>query len=216
MTSAVFFVVNRCAARIAAWCGASFLTLALVGCASSDKLTAGDQPAGAAQSLGTSISTLGGWLSPYRADVLQGNVITKEQAQQLRVGLSRDQVAGVLGTPLLKSVFHSNRWDYVFTWARQGSPDQQRRLTVWFEQDKLAKFVGDDMPSEQEFVQSISRPVDTSASVPLQATPEQLQRFQAQQDALKASSSAPAATNATTPSATSYPALNAPIAQGAQ
>ena len=216
MTSAVFFVVNRCATRIVAWCGVSFLALAAVGCASSAAPTAGDKPLGEAQSLGTSISTLGGWLSPYRADVLQGNVITKEQAQQLRAGLSRDQVASVLGTPLLKSVFHSNRWDYVFTWARQGSPDQQRRLTVWFEDGKLAKFVGDDMPSEQEFVQSISRPVNTSKSLPLQATPEQLQLFQAQQNALKASSAAPVANNAATPSATSYPALNAPNAQGAK
>ena len=78
--------------------------------------------------------------------------LPKNKWQRLKVGMSREQVAGALGTPLLQSVFHNNRWDYVFTWARQGYPDQQRNLTTWFEDGKLAKFVGDDMPSELEFV----------------------------------------------------------------
>lgn len=209
MTSAILFIVNECRVRLAAVGVASVCALMLTGCASSAPQAQAEQPSG----LGATISTLGGWLSPYRADVLQGNVITQEQVAQLRVGLSREQVAGLLGTPLLQSVFHGNRWDYVFTWARQGYPDQQRRLTVWFEANKLVKFVGDDMPSEQEFVQSISRPIDTSEALPLSATPEQIKQFQAQQAAIKANSAAPAANNASTPSAASFPALNA---QGVQ
>ena len=209
MTSAVLFIANQCRVRLAAIGVASVCALVLTGCASGAPKAESEQSA----SLGETVSTLGGWLSPYRPDVLQGNVITKEQAAQLSTGLSREQVAGLLGTPLLQSVFHSNRWDYVFTWARQGSPDQQRRLTVWFEDNKLAKFVGDDMPSEQEFVQSISRPIDTTEALPLSATPEQIKQFQAQQAALKANNAAPAANNANAPSTTSFPALNAQEAQ---
>ena len=209
MTSAVLFIANQCRVRLAAIGVASVCALVLTGCASGAPKAESEQSA----NLGETVSTLGGWLSPYRPDVLQGNVITKEQAAQLRTGLSREQVAGLLGTPLLQSVFHSNRWDYVFTWARQGSPDQQRRLTVWFEDNKLAKFVGDDMPSEQEFVQSISRPIDTTEALPLSATPEQIKQFQAQQAALKANNAAPAANNANAPSTTSFPALNVQEAQ---
>lgn len=205
MTSAVLLIANQCRMRLAA-IGVAFVhALVLTGCASSDPKANAEQSTG----LGETIGTLGGWLSPYRPDVLQGNVITKEQAAQLRVGLSREQVAGLLGTPLLQSVFHSNRWDYVFTWASQGAPDQQRRLTVWFEDNKLVKFVGDDMPSEQAFVESISRPIDTSEALPLSATPEQIKQFQAQQAALKDNNAGPVANNANAPSTTNFPALNA-------
>ena len=54
-------------------------------------------------------------LGIYRPDVLQGNVVTAEQVAVLKPGLTRSQVTRTLGTPLLKSAFRDNRWDYVFT-----------------------------------------------------------------------------------------------------
>src|SRR3990167_7709544 len=53
-------------------------------------------------------------VTPYKIDIVQGNVVTREQAQALKVGMSRAQVRDVLGSPLLASVFHSDRWEYVF------------------------------------------------------------------------------------------------------
>lgn len=209
MTSATFFISTR---RRLQMCAVG-LVAALVGCASGGGSAPDAALSQSESGIGQAISTLGGFLSPYRPDILQGNVITKEQVAALKVGMSKEQVAGALGTPLLQSVFHNNRWDYVFTWARQGYPDQQRNLTTWFEDGKLAKFVGDDMPSELEFVQSISRPVNTEESLPLQATSEQLKLFQTQQAELKAKSTAPKANNATIPASATYPALNEQVAQ---
>ena len=60
-------------------------------------------------------------LTPYRFDVVQGNFVAKEQVQMLQKGMSRRQVRDVLGTPLVASVFHANRWDYAFTLRRQGA-----------------------------------------------------------------------------------------------
>ena len=54
-------------------------------------------------------------LRPYRTEVVQGNVITQEQLSQLRIGMSRNRTLEVLGTPLLVSMFHNQRWDYVFS-----------------------------------------------------------------------------------------------------
>jgi len=51
---------------------------------------------------------------PYVPDVVQGNFISSEQYAKLQVGQSREQVRQILGTPLLASYFHANRWDYVF------------------------------------------------------------------------------------------------------
>lgn len=63
---------------------------------------------------------LGGGCSvkPYRIDIQQGNVVSAEQFAQLRVGMTREQVRFLLGTPLLTDIFHERRWDYRYRMAR--------------------------------------------------------------------------------------------------
>lgn len=95
-------------------------------------------------------------LSPYRAPVVQGNFISRESVAQLKLGMSKEQVRFLLGTPLLNDVFHADRWDYIFTYKRGDSVIvQQRRYTVYFDADKLVKFEGDELPSEYELVAEI-------------------------------------------------------------
>jgi outer membrane protein assembly factor BamE len=62
-----------------------------------------------------------GVVTPYRVEVVQGNVITSEQSAMVKPGLTRAQVRDVLGSPLLTDIFHADRWDYVFTIRRQGA-----------------------------------------------------------------------------------------------
>jgi outer membrane protein assembly factor BamE len=128
-------------------------------------------------SLGTQMSTLGGLITPYRIDILQGNVVVREQVDALQPGMSREQVRNILGTPLLASAFHADRWDYVFSLKRQGQLVQQRRVTVFFEQDMLSRFDADELPTEEAFVASLAaRPV-TGKAPNLEATEEQLRAF---------------------------------------
>jgi outer membrane protein assembly factor BamE len=95
------------------------------------------------------------WLTPYRMEVVQGNVVTSEMAAQLREGQTREQVRMLLGSPLLTDLFHADRWDYVFAIRRQGAPSQQRRLTVFFNADRVQRFQAADLPDEKTFVASI-------------------------------------------------------------
>jgi outer membrane protein assembly factor BamE len=89
------------------------------------------------------------FLQPYRPDVQQGNVVTQEMVDQLREGMSREQVRFLLGTPMLTSGFHPNRWDYVYLLKRGKTGEvQQRQLTVWFKDNRLAQFKSDQMPPE--------------------------------------------------------------------
>ncbi|HEX7155742.1 MAG TPA: outer membrane protein assembly factor BamE, partial [Burkholderiaceae bacterium] len=60
-----------------------------------------------------------GFLTPYRPDVQQGNIITKDMVDQLRPGMTRDQVRFMLGTPLLTDMFHQDRWDYTYYLKRR-------------------------------------------------------------------------------------------------
>ncbi len=116
------------------------------------------------------------FLEPYRIPVVQGNVVTREQVGVLRPGMSRIQVRDILGTPLLSSVFHADRWDYVFTLKRQGAEPQARRVTVYFKDGVLERFEADALPSETEFVLTLGRQEPPKVPV-LEATPEKLREF---------------------------------------
>lgn len=75
------------------------------------------------------------WLksfSPYKMEIRQGNLITPEMRERLRVGMSRQQVSAALGSPLLADVYHANRWDYIYRYEEKGQLVEQRRLTVFF------------------------------------------------------------------------------------
>ena len=113
----------------------------------------------------------------YRHEVLQGNFISKEQAQALQPGMTRAQVRQIMGTPLITDMFRADRWDYVFTMRnRRGVEPQKFSVSVFFEGDALARVEGlDELPTNQDFVNLIgSKKKYTSRE--LQATPEQLSR----------------------------------------
>jgi outer membrane protein assembly factor BamE len=149
------------------------------------------------------MSGVGTVVTPYKIDILQGNVVTREQAKALAPGMTRPQVADILGTPLLTSVFHADRWDYVFSIRRQGLEPQQRRLTVFFKGDALERTEADELPSESEFVSSLQGRRNFDPVPPLQASEAQLKAFK-DKNVGAAPAPAPAAP------ATIYPPLEAP------
>ncbi|GLR64083.1 outer membrane protein assembly factor BamE [Marinospirillum insulare] len=85
------------------------------------------------------------WISPYKQGVQQGNILDEESIEQLKVGMSQEQVVYLLGTPLLKAPNNPHQWDYVYQ-LRQGQKLIKREtLRVNFEVDargelKLAQF----------------------------------------------------------------------------
>jgi outer membrane protein assembly factor BamE len=116
-------------------------------------------------------------LSPYKIDKVQGNVVTREQLAAVKVGMPKVAVKEILGTPLLSSVFHGDRWDYVFTLQRQGIEPQMRRVAVFFNGDTLAKIEADELPSEAEFVASLKSVAKIDNLPPLVASEENLKKF---------------------------------------
>lgn len=83
----------------------------------------------------------------YKLDINQGNYLTQDLVEKLKVGQTRPQVRQVLGTPLLTSAFHDNRWDYVYEYTRSGKRVEHRQFTVYFVDDKLARWEGDELPA---------------------------------------------------------------------
>ena len=147
---------------------------------------------------------LASMVTPYKVDVVQGNFISREQVQMLQPGMGRQQVREILGTPLMVSVFHSDRWDYVFTLKRPDVEVQTRKLTVFFKDNVMERVEGDEMPTEAEFVASLSTKVSKPKVPQLEATEAQLARFPKAEPAAE-----PAAAPALPPT-TSYPPLESP------
>ena len=146
---------------------------------------------------------------PYRAEVVQGNFVSREQVQALRVGMPRNVVRDILGTPLVSSVFHDSRWDYAFTIRRQGAEPQQRHMSVFFQGDVLVKIEGDQMPSEAEFAARLDTRKLPEITPPLKASEDQLAKELAQYPSkTKAASSTSTLPDAPNPK--SYPPLESP------
>jgi outer membrane protein assembly factor BamE len=123
--------------------------------------------------------SVAGVVTPYRMDIVQGNFVSKEQAEAIKPGMSRTQVRDILGTPLLTSIFHADRWDYVFTFKRQGLEPQARRVTVFFTGDALDRIEADALPTEAEFVASLDSGRRTGKVPALELTEEELTRLPA-------------------------------------
>ena len=83
----------------------------------------------------------------YRPEVQQGNVVTQEMIDQLKIGMSRRQVRFILGTPLIEDPFHQDRWDYYYSRLSGREGLARRILSVFFKDDALVKIRGGDTPN---------------------------------------------------------------------
>ena len=101
-------------------------------------------------------------IGPHRIDVQQGNALDQESVAKLKPGLSRAQVRFLVGTPLLVDPFHNNRWDYVYTFHKAGKLVEQKRITLFFDNDTLVRMEG-DVPA---IAAETTAPVQASLAAP--------------------------------------------------
>jgi len=82
----------------------------------------------------------------YQASLSQGNLLKQEDIDQVEVGMTRNQVRFLLGTPMIDDPFHIDRWDYVY-YLKIGRDDAgfKRWVSIFFEDDAVT-----DIRKEQE------------------------------------------------------------------
>lgn len=85
-------------------------------------------------------------LGVYKIDINQGNFLSQDAVDKLKVGMTQPQVKQLLGTPLVTSPFRADRWDYVYEYTRQGHVVEHRNFTVYFAEGKVTRWEGDKMP----------------------------------------------------------------------
>jgi len=76
----------------------------------------------------------------YRASISQGNLIEQEDLDQVEVGMTRNQIRFLLGTPMIDDPFHKDRWDYVY-YLKVGRKDAtfKRWISVFFVNDVVSE-----------------------------------------------------------------------------
>ena len=93
--------------------------------------------------------TLAGCSVPgvYKVDIQQGNVITQDMINQLRPGMTEQQVRFIMGTSLISDTFNPRRWDYLYSMEPGRQERRQERISLIFnEQGLLTGLQGDFMP----------------------------------------------------------------------
>lgn len=87
----------------------------------------------------------------YKQPIYQGNLIDKRAVDQLQVGMSKQDVQTLLGTPSVEDSFDANRWDYTATQRidRRGTI-QSKNFTVYFENGAVTRWDGDYFPEQDD------------------------------------------------------------------
>lgn len=85
----------------------------------------------------------------YRIDIPQGNIVTQEMVDQLRPGLTKQQVNFILGSPMIRDTFNQDRWDYLYSFQPGGGERMQEVLSVFFENNQLVRIAGDFQQSPE-------------------------------------------------------------------
>ena len=90
----------------------------------------------------------------YRIPIQQGNLITQEMVNELKPGMTKQQVRYLLGTPLLIDTFQEDRWAYLYTnrpaSKRANVEIERQRLELLFKNGRLQKITGDMYPQGEE------------------------------------------------------------------
>ncbi len=87
----------------------------------------------------------------YRPDIQQGNELDDEMIASISLGMTKDEVADILGRPLITDPFNRDRWDYYY-FLKDGKTGSvtRRALFIEFVDDKVSHFKGSAPTSQSE------------------------------------------------------------------
>ena len=106
----------------------------------------------------------------HRIDIPQGNVVTQDMLDRLEPGLNKRQVTYIMGSPMLVDVFNQEEWIYLYSFQPGGGDRVQRRVSLFFDDDRLVRVDGDvrlaeEMPVAVRSAAGSSRSVDVPEGV---------------------------------------------------
>ena len=75
----------------------------------------------------------------YKPTILQGSVLEMSDVNLLQVGMTKDMVMNLIGSPSIIDPFHQYQWDYINHSSIKGETKIQYRLRLIFDGNILAE-----------------------------------------------------------------------------
>ena len=85
----------------------------------------------------SSCSLVDPWI--YKINKQQGNITKQKQVDKLEIGMTKEQVQFIMGTPMSVDSFNTDRWDYIYTYKPGHSELTRNNMTLTFADNKLIK-----------------------------------------------------------------------------
>jgi len=76
---------------------------------------------------------------PYKVDVQQGNVLDQSDVKKIHIGMKKEQVTDILGTPVLSDSLESDNWEYVYTNQVNGGVITRKHVDLKFSRNRLTE-----------------------------------------------------------------------------
>jgi outer membrane protein assembly factor BamE len=86
----------------------------------------------------------------YKLKIQQGNIVTPDMLEQLKPGMTKNQVAFVMGNPVLKDSFSTRQWDYLYRLERREDNIEQYHIRVFFDQGQKYSHYEGELPEESK------------------------------------------------------------------
>lgn len=86
----------------------------------------------------------------YKTPVQQGNILKQEDIDEVRPGMTKQQVVIILGTPTVADPFNQDRWDYINTTKIKGEFKKVKKLSLFFENNELVRTEGNYFPNKED------------------------------------------------------------------
>ena len=90
--------------------------------------------------------SLPGWAKPklpsievYKPTIMQGSVLEMSDVNLLQIGMTKNQVMDLIGSPSIIDPFHQYQWDYINHSSIEGETKIQYRLRLIFDGNILAE-----------------------------------------------------------------------------
>ena len=95
----------------------------------------------------------------YKVPVNQGNLLEQDMVDTIEPGMTKRQIALIMGTPSVQSPFEQDVWSYTSSLPRRGKKPEVKALNLIFENDVLARIEGDYFPQRDEQLLQESRKI---------------------------------------------------------
>ena len=119
----------------------------------------------------------------FRIDVGQGNLITKDMVEKLRVGMTPRQVRYVMGSPMIADTFNPERWDYLYNLETGKGLVVENHLVLYFDGERLARIDNSEYKNPDQLRDEVLKQMGIEIKQPKTETGEPVPQEEPREDA---------------------------------